>query len=52
MARTTTPLSNTEIKQAKPREREYNLADGQGLGSVKNVSHFFLGGNPGSRLSH
>lgn len=31
MARTTRPLTNTEVKQAKPRTREYNLADGQGL---------------------
>ena len=31
MARTTRPLSNTEIKNAKPREKEYNLADGDGL---------------------
>ncbi len=31
MARTTKPLTNTEVTQAKPREREYNLADGQGL---------------------
>lgn len=31
MARTTKPLTNTEVKQAKPKDREYNLADGQGL---------------------
>jgi integrase len=31
MARTTKPLSDTEVKQAKPREKEYNLADGDGL---------------------
>lgn len=31
MARTTRPLTNTEVKQAKPREKEYNLADGNGL---------------------
>ena len=31
MARTTKPLTDTEIKQAKPREREYSLADGGGL---------------------
>jgi len=31
MARTTRPLSDTEIKQAKPKEKEYNLADGNGL---------------------
>lgn len=31
MARTTRPLTNTEVKQAKPKAREYNLADGQGL---------------------
>jgi integrase len=31
MARKTTPLTNTQVKQAKPREKEYNLADGQGL---------------------
>jgi len=31
MANTTRPLTNTEVKQAKPREKEYNLADGNGL---------------------
>jgi integrase len=31
MPRTTKPLNDTEIKQAKPRDKIYNLADGQGL---------------------
>lgn len=31
MARTTRPLTNTEIKNARPREKEYNLSDGNGL---------------------
>jgi len=31
MARLTKPLSNNEIKQAKPKEKDYNLNDGQGL---------------------
>jgi hypothetical protein len=31
MARTTKSLTNTEIKQAKPKDKEYNLADGDGL---------------------
>lgn len=31
MARTTNPLTNTEVKQAKPKDKEYNLADGSGL---------------------
>lgn len=31
MARITKPLTNTEVKQAKPREKEYNLTDGAGL---------------------
>ena len=31
MANSTKPLTNTEIKNAKPREKEYNLADGNGL---------------------
>lgn len=31
MARVTTPLTNTEVKQAKPKDKEYNLADGDGL---------------------
>ena len=31
MARTTRPLTNTEIRQAKPKDKEYNLADGGGL---------------------
>ena len=31
MANTTKPLTNTEVKNAKPKEREYNLADGGGV---------------------
>jgi len=31
MARITSPLTNTEISQSKPKEKEYNLADGNGL---------------------
>lgn len=31
MARTTKPLTNTEVQQAKPRKKEFNLADGDGL---------------------
>lgn len=31
MARTTNPLTDTEVKKAKPKEKEYNLADGNGL---------------------
>ncbi|WP_440875452.1 integrase domain-containing protein [Thalassotalea sp. PLHSN55] len=31
MARITTPLTNTEVKQAKSKSKEYNLADGDGL---------------------
>ncbi|PCJ51076.1 MAG: integrase [Gammaproteobacteria bacterium] len=31
MARTTKPLTNTEVKQAKPREKVYTLSDGGGL---------------------
>ncbi len=31
MAKTTRPLTNTEVKQAKAKEKEYNLSDGQGL---------------------
>jgi hypothetical protein len=27
----TTPLTNTEIKQAKPRDKVFKLADGDGL---------------------
>jgi predicted metal-dependent hydrolase len=30
MARTPTPLSATQIKQAKPADKEYSLADGKG----------------------
>ncbi len=30
MARTT-PLTNTEVKQAKPKEKVYKLSDGEGL---------------------
>ena len=31
MAKTTKPLTNTEIDKAKPKDKEYNLADGYGL---------------------
>lgn len=31
MARKTLPLSDSEIKNSKPKEKEYNLADGEGL---------------------
>lgn len=31
MARTTKPLTNTEVKNSKPREKEFNLVDGDGL---------------------
>ncbi len=31
MANTTKPLTNTEVRQAKPRDKEFNLADGNGL---------------------
>lgn len=31
MANITKPLTNTEVKQARAKEKEYNLADGEGL---------------------
>jgi hypothetical protein len=31
MARLAKPLSDTEIKNAKAKDKEYNLADGAGL---------------------
>ena len=31
MARTTKPLTDTEIRQAKPKDKEYTLSDGGGL---------------------
>ncbi|MGZ8934250.1 MAG: integrase domain-containing protein [Methylobacter sp.] len=31
MARVTKPLTNTEVKQAKPKQKEFNLVDGDGL---------------------
>ncbi len=31
MARTTKPLTNIEVKQAKPKEKVYTLSDGGGL---------------------
>ena len=31
MAKITKPLTNTEVKQAKPKDKEYNLVDGNGL---------------------
>lgn len=45
MARTTTPLSDTEIKRAKPREKEYTLTDGGGLllrVSTKGIKTWFF----------
>ena len=31
MPNSTKPLTNTEVKQTRPRPKEYNLADGGGL---------------------
>ncbi len=31
MARTTKPLTNTEVQQAKSKDKEFNLVDGNGL---------------------
>jgi integrase len=31
MARVTKPLTNTEVKNSKPRQKEFNLVDGNGL---------------------
>ncbi len=31
MAKITKPLTNTEVKQAKPRDKDYTLLDGEGL---------------------
>ncbi|MCW8834283.1 MAG: integrase, partial [Colwellia sp.] len=31
MARTTKPLTNTEVSKAQPKDKEYNLADGDRL---------------------
>jgi integrase len=31
MANTTRPLTNTEVRQSKPKKNEYNLSDGNGL---------------------
>ena len=31
LARTTKPLTNTEVDRARPREKEYSLVDGNGL---------------------
>ena len=31
MPRITKPLTNTEVERAKPKDKEYNLSDGQGL---------------------
>ncbi len=31
MARTTKPLTNTEVQQANPKDKEFNLVDGNGL---------------------
>ncbi|KGA24543.1 hypothetical protein AO825_04940 [Pectobacterium brasiliense] len=44
MARITTPLTNTEIKAAKPAEKEYTLQDGDGL--------YLLVKSSGSKIWH
>ncbi|WP_267738454.1 hypothetical protein [Vibrio cholerae] len=31
MARTTLPLTNTQVKQAKEKDKDYTLSDGAGL---------------------
>ena len=31
MARATTPLTNTKIKNAKPKDKDYKLFDGEGF---------------------
>ncbi|WP_342808118.1 hypothetical protein [Alteromonas sp. M12] len=31
MAKTINPLTNTEVKQAKPKDKDYTLLDGKGL---------------------
>ncbi len=31
MARITKPLTNTEVKSSKPKDKEYSLSDGEGL---------------------
>jgi hypothetical protein len=31
MAKTITPLTNTQVEKAKPKDKEYSLSDGQGL---------------------
>ena len=31
MARGVTPLTNTQVKQAKPKDKQYKLSDGSGL---------------------
>ena len=31
MAKITKPLTNTEVKQAKPKDKDYTLLDGEGL---------------------
>ncbi len=38
MPRITKPLTETEVKNAKPKEKEYRLSDGQGLFEVKKDS--------------
>ncbi len=54
MARATKPLTDTEIRQAKPKDKEYSLADGRNLylrikanGSKAWVLNYY---RPGSRI--
>ena len=39
MAKITKPLTDTEIKKAKAKEKEYKLSDGQGLYLVVKVNN-------------
>ena len=38
MAKKVQPLTATQVKQAQPKEKEYNLGDGGGLKTVHNFS--------------
>ncbi|GKW15504.1 hypothetical protein PEC301937_14530 [Pectobacterium carotovorum subsp. carotovorum] len=52
MARITTPLTNTEIKAAKPAEKEYTLQDGKDIWrSLEKYVFPFIGTLPITQLT-
>ena len=42
MARTTTPLTNTQVKQSKPTDKRQKLSDGGGLQLCESIRSEYL----------